>query len=301
MAKPIVSIIILSYNTADITINCLESIYQDKGLKETPFEVIIIDNASTDNSVEKIKKFQNSLKNDNLTLIVNKLNLGFTGGNNQAFKLSEGNYILFLNSDTIILHSAISQTLDWLCSHPEAGICTAQLLNPDKTIQMSGGFFPNLFNTLTWSLGLDDLPFVNRLIPPIHPHTPNFYTHDTFFLHDHRQDWVTGAFMMVRRELIEKTNGFDENYFMYGEELELTYRIKKLFPNLQTWYLVGPQIIHIGRASSPHQKFSFEKENQGMLAFFKKNHSSLLPIVKILIKINQILRSTIYLFFRKDV
>lgn len=296
MSHPLLSIITVNWNTRQMTVDCLRSILADKGLREIPFEIIVVDNNSQDDSVAALKKIPGPIK-----IIVNEANVGFGIANNQAFKISRGNYILFLNNDTIILHSAISQTLNWLCSHPEAGTASAQLLNPDKTIQMSGGFFPNLLNTFTWSVGLDDLPLVNSIIKPIHPHTPTFYTHDNFFKGDHRQDWVTGAFMMVRRELIEKTAGFDENYFMYGEELELSYRIKKLFPRLETWYLVGPQIIHIGRASSKNKKTPIEKEYLGLITFFRKHHPRQLFLINFFIILNRFLRSTIYLLFSKDV
>ena len=296
MNNPLISIIVVSYNTSELTQNCLRSILQDKGLKEIPYEIIVVDNNSQDDSVAQIKKINGPIK-----IIENKENSGFGKANNQGVKISKGNYILYLNSDTIILHSAISQTLTWLSSHPEAGVATAQLLNPDKTIQMSGGFFPNIANVFTWTFGLDDLPLVNKIIKPIHPHTPNFYNHDDFFKYDHQQDWVTGAFMLVRRELIEKINGFDENYFMYGEELEMSYRIKKHFPSLQTWYLVGPQIIHIGRASSKDKKMPIDKEYLGIITFFQKHKPNQVKIIKILISINRFLRQSIYRLFSKDV
>ncbi|MCX6726933.1 MAG: glycosyltransferase, partial [Candidatus Shapirobacteria bacterium] len=202
MNNPILSIIIPSYNTADLTVNCLKSIFLDKGLKNTPFEIIIVDNASTDNSISLIKSLHKTI-----ILIENKVNLGFSKANNQAIKIAKGNYLLFLNSDTIILHSAISQSLDWLSSHPESAGCTAQLLNKDDSIQASGGYFPNLLNTFTWCSGLDDLPLINRLIKPIHPHTPDFYTHDSYYLTDHPQDWLTGAYFLVRKNIIDAVSG----------------------------------------------------------------------------------------------
>lgn len=294
MNSPLLSIIILSYNTADITSNCLRSILTDKGLLETPYEIIVVDNASTDDSVSQISKFKN------VKLIKNKSNLGFAKANNQGIKIARGNYLLFLNSDTIILHSAISQALDWLSSNPSASACTAQLLNPDKSIQMSGGFFPNIGNVFTWSFGLDDLPLVNFLVPPLHPHTPNFYTHDSFFLHDHFQDWITGAFMLVRRQIVNTTHGFDNSYFLYGEELEWCYRIKSSYPNQEIWYLVGPQIIHLGGASSTDKSSIINHEMAGIQAFFKKHRPSWqYPIVSLLLKTNVILRSTIYRLFSK--
>jgi GT2 family glycosyltransferase len=299
MIKPVLSIIIVSYNTCKITIDCIKSILRDKGLtfdlesidssQKTPAEIIVIDNNSQDDSVKELKKLKH------IKLIENKENSGFGKANNQGLEIAQGNYILFLNSDTIILHSAISQSLDWLCSHPEASTCTAQLLNKDETIQASGGYFPNLLNTFTWCFGIDDLPFVNLLIKPIHPHTPSFYTHDKFYLYDHKQDWVTGAFMLVRRLCLDKVNGFDENYFMYGEELELSYRIKHENLGYQVWYLVGPQVIHLGGASAVSKADPIINEYLGILSFFKKHKSqSQYQIVKLLIKANSVLRSIIY-------
>lgn len=299
MINPVLSIIIVSYNTRDITQDCLNSIFQDKKLQfdltnisdddRIPTEIIVIDNNSTDGSPKALKNV-NQIK-----LIENKDNLGFGKANNQGLKIAKGNYILFLNSDTIILHSAISQSLNWLSSHPEASTCTAQLLNPDKTIQASGGFFPNVLNVLTWSFGLDDLPFVNKIIKPIHPHTPQFYTKDNFYQTDHIQDWVTGAFMLIRTSLLKKVSGFDESYFMYAEELELSYRLHQKFPNYSVQYLVGPQIIHLGGASATSKAHPIINEYLGIISFFKK-HKSLLEYktVKIFLKINAFLRSRFY-------
>ena len=297
MTNPVLSIIVLSYNTADITVNCLKSILTDKGLKETPYEIIVIDNASTDDSITKIK----NLKISNLQLITNTKNVGFSKGNNQGIKIAKGNYILLLNSDTAILHSAISQSLDWLSSHPEALACTAQLLNPDKSIQPTGGFFPNILNIFTWATGLDDLPFFGYLLKPFHPHTPSFYTHDSFYLHDQQLDWVTGAFLLTRHSTIDDVGGLDEDYFMYGEELEWCYRAKKTFPQSQIWYLVGPQVIHLGQASSSNSNLPYQREYQGIITFFTKHKPVLLPIIKLCILINRTLRASIYRFLPKNV
>ena len=296
--NPLLSIIILSYNTRQITLDCLKSIFADKNLDFNlshpsnenliPAEIIVIDNNSTDDSVKHLKKLKT------IKLITNSTNLGFAKANNQGIKIAKGNYLLFLNSDTIILHSAISQSLNWLSSHPESHVCTAQLLNKDKSIQASGGFFPTLSNVFTWSFGFDDLPFVNKFVPPLHPHPPQFYTHDKFFNSDHRQDWVTGAFMLLRSSHLRQVGGFDDNYFMYGEELELCYRLHLASPNSECWYLVGPQIIHLGGASAKSALDPIIREYTGIISFFKKHRPSWqLPLVKILLKVNACLRSII--------
>lgn len=285
MTNPLLSIIIINYNTGKITLDCLKSIKLDKGLKDLPYEIILVDNASTDDSLKLFASIDKSVK-----LIKNKTNIGFANANNQAAKIASGNYLLLLNSDTLILHSAISQALDWLSSHPEAWGCTAQLLNSDKTIQPSGGYFPNILNLFTWATRLDDLPLINFLIKPFHPHSPDFYTHEKFFLTDHSQDWITGAFMMIRKNIFDSVNGFDTSYFMYGEEMEMCRRISKKFPQLSCWYLVGPQIIHLGGASSKSKKQVLSREKQGIRSFFKKHYPRWqLPVVDTFLKINDLL------------
>ncbi len=288
--NPILSIIIVNWNTANLTVDCIKSIFTDKGLKQLAYEIILVDNASSDDSIEKISKLKGPI-----TIIKNKENVGFGRANNQGIKIAKGNYFLLLNTDTIILHSAISQSLDWLSSHPESYGCSAQLLNKDKSIQPSGGYFPNILNMACLLLHLDDLPFVNKIIPPFHPHSPNFYTHDNYYKKDHPQDWLTGAFMLLRREVVEKVNGFNPKFFMYGEEMEMCYRIHLQYPKMQLWYLVGPQIIHLGGASSKNKQIIFDREYLGFNEFFKMHKSNLdQKIIKLLISINRFLQLILY-------
>jgi len=302
--KPLLSIIIVSFNTCQITLNCLKSVLSDKGLEfdlnnldqdgKIPTEIIVIDNNSQDDSVKELK----SLKT--IKLITNSTNFGFGKANNQGIKIAQGNYILLLNSDTLVLHSAISQSLNWLSAHPEAHMCTAQLLNKDLSIQASGGYFPNLANTIAWSLGFDDLPFFNSIIKPFHPHPPQFYTREKFFTKDHQQDWVTGAFMLIRRSIVDKTKGFDESYFMYGEELEWAYRMHQALPQSQSWYLVGPQIIHLGGASAIKKSDPIIREYSGVLAFFERHRPQWqYSVVKKTLKINAFLRSLVIPIYKE--
>lgn len=294
MIEPLISIIIVSYNTKKLLESCLKSVLADKGLffdlatpqpSKNPAEIIVVDNNSQDDTLQMLKKFPQ------VKLIINQQNNGFGPANNQAMSIAKGNYFLLLNTDTLILHSAISQTLDWLSSHPESYACTAQLLNSDKTIQASGGFFPNLSNIFTWSFGLDDLPLVNSLVKPFHPHPPTFYTHDQFYLHDHSQDWITGAYILIRKSAFKQTGGFNPHFFMYGEEVEWFYRLHQKYPQSSVNYLVGPQIIHLGGGSSTSKNFPIVKEIHGVIAFFKlhsppwKYH-----LVRFLLKLNPSLR-----------
>jgi GT2 family glycosyltransferase len=279
--NPTLSVIILSYNTSKLTLDCLHSVFKDRGLEfakptnseKIPTEIILVDNASKDNSVQAIKKFKKGLTNPSaLKLIENKKNLGFAVANNQAIKKARGNFVLLLNSDTLILNSSISQSLNWLSAHPKVGVCTGQLLNKDRTIQPSGGYFPSLSNLFTWSLHLDDLPLVNLLIPPLHPHPPHFYLRSSFYKSTHPQDWVTGAFLLFRKSLIGKIGLLNEDFFMYAEELEWCYRAQKA--GWEIYYLVGPQIIHLGGQSSQTSQNSLWGEYQGLLKFFKLHRPS---------------------------
>jgi GT2 family glycosyltransferase len=307
--KPILSIIIVSYNVAKFIDDCLTSIIADKNLDfnnsqknfKIPTELIIIDNASTDDSVPTIKKIISKNKTLNTKFLILNTNSGFSQANNLGAKQAQGNYLLFLNPDTIVLHSSISQTLDWFTSHPEALGCTAQLLNADKTIQPSGGFFPNLLNLLTWSTNLDDLPIINTFIKPIHPHSPNFYTHPKFYLQNHSQDWLTGAFILLRKNSFNQAGGFDPKYFMYGEELELCFRLKKTLPHQQFWYLIGPQIIHLGGGSAANRLNPLINEYLGIIAFFKKHRPSWqLPLANLLIKFNCLCHYLLYLIKKPE-
>ncbi len=273
--KPLLSIIIISFNTSQLTLACLKSIAQDADLKNghIPYEIIVVDNASTDDSAAVLKK-------QAITLIQNKTNLGFGAANNQGLGIAKGEYVLFLNSDTLIENSSISQCLTWLSSHPECLAVSPKLLNPDRSLQATGGFFPNLVNTIMWKTHLDDLPFVDNFVKPIHPHTPSFYTRDKFYLSDQRLDWITGAFILTRTSVVKKIKGFDESFFMYAEEVEMQYRMHLAFPKFFIQYLCGPQIVHIGGASAKNKSHKYGQENLGIQKFFAIHKPNQLFLVK---------------------
>lgn len=275
--NPILSIIIVNFNTLKITANCIQSIRADKQLKngDFPYEIILVDNGSTDGSLAFFAK------DKKLKLISSPQNLGFAQGNNLGIQKAKGQYLLFLNSDTLIKNSAISQCLIWLSTHPEAGSCTGQLLNPDNSIQATGGYFPNLLNLISWRLHLDDLPFYNSFVKPLHPHPPSFYTKDNFYKSPKPLDWLTGAFILIRKNLIDHVTGFDSKYFMYAEELEMFYRLKQAFPKLTNWYLTDPKVIHFGGTSNSNPKAKYELEKKGLLYFFQKHHPKLAWLVNL--------------------
>lgn len=281
------SIIIVSFNTRDLLRNCLKSIYNLKP-EASNLEVIVVDNDSTDGSPAMVKKEFSQVK-----LIVNKKNLGFAAANNQGIKKAQGRYLLLLNPDTLILENALAKMVAFMDKNKKIGIATCQLLNEDKTVQASGGFFPDLPRAFAWMFFLDDLPFVSRLIKTYHPHEPSFYTKDPFYQKEHFQDWVTGAFFLIRKEVVEKIGLLDEKYFMYVEEVDYCFRAKK--NGFLVAYTPIAKIIHFGRKSLRRPGEAIIREYKGLKIFYKKHYSSYqLPLLVLFLKVGAALRFLIF-------
>lgn len=290
------SIIILSYNTEKLLTECLDSIY--KLTKGITFEVIVVDNASSDNSLEQIEKL--AKKYQTIDLIANNKNLGFAKANNLAIKRAKGRYLLLLNSDTLIKVNMLPEILYWMDGHPKVGIASCALKNADGSLQPTGGYFPTLFKIFSWMFFLDDLPLIDRLVKPYHPlHEESFfYQGKGLFKKVVERDWVTGAFFLVRREVVEKVGFLDENYFMYVEEVDFCFRAKKT--GWQVWFLPEWSIIHIGRASSSDNSFPIISEYQGLKVFYKKH----MPhwqynFLRLFLKIGSIFRILLFILLGK--
>lgn len=277
-----ISLIMISYNTKIVTLNALKSIY--KYTKGVNFEIIMVDHNSKDGSPEAIAKF--SKTKNNLTLLGVGNNLGFGGGNNLGAKKAKGEYLLFINNDVILKTNVLKNTVDWLRSHPNVGAYSLKLLNKDLSTQPTGGYFPDIFRLFAWQLFLDDLPLMDSIIKPVHPH-PAYYNRPRSL------DWVTGAFLATPRKLFEELKGFDENIWMYVEELELCYRIKML--GFKVAFQNAPGIIHLGGASSGGSRLGITQEIKNVIYFFKKHKPAWqLPLVKFLFITGSILRLFIF-------
>jgi len=281
------SIIIVSFNTREILTNCVESVI--KFTKNIKYEIIIVDNDSKDGSQEQIKYLQK--KYSQVSLIASKENLGFGKANNLGAKKAKGEYLLFLNSDTVIFDNAIKQSLENLKKQNKVGVYSCKLLNADKTIQASGGHFPNLGNVFAWQLFIDDLPIIGKFIPSFHPQLVSYDRNK-------QMDWVTGAFMIIPKNVFEEVEGFDENIFMYTEEMELCFRLRKR--GYKTMYQISPAIIHLGGASGG-SVFALTSEVKNMFYFWKKHKPNWqLPIIKILFFIGSLLRLLIFGIIKGD-
>jgi len=254
------SIIIPSYNTKNLLKECLASIFVETG--EVKFEVIVVDNHSQDGSGEMVKKEFPQVK-----LISLKKNVGFGKANNLGVKKAQGEWLLFLNSDTQIMNRAIDEIFREVSSdkfQATSLVVGCQLLNPDGTIQPSVGFFPNLGRVGATMFFLDDLPFFKRWLKPYQQDDIGFY---------HRQqevDWVTGAFLLVKKKDFEEISGFDERIFMYAEEVDLCYRLKQ--KGAKVLYLpMGKITHHKGASSLDGFEAAVIGEYKGLINFFKKH------------------------------
>ena len=282
-----ISVVIVSFNTKALLGACLKSLFAQAG--RLTMEVVVIDNASTDGSIEMMTK-----EFPQVTLIVNRENVGFAKANNQALRQVTGRYLLLLNSDTVVLDQAVLKMVNWMDAHPKTGIATCQLLNKDGSIQPSGGYFPTLDRVLAWMVFLDDLPFIGPKLTSFHPHPPQFLGAGSFYTKEHYQDWVTGAFLLMRRDVFSEVGLLDEAFFMYVEEMEYCYRAKKA--GFAVAYVPSAHIIHYGGASSGQaSKVSILGEYRGLAYFYQKHFSPLhQSLLWFLLKLGAFLRLVIF-------
>lgn len=286
-----ISVIIVNFNTQKLLKDCLQSIFEKtQGLE---FEVIVVDNASGDGSQEMVKK-----DFPQVILLENKKNLGFAAGNNLGLKKAKGEYLLLLNSDTELIENSLLKMVEVMEKNPKVGIASCQLVGKTGEIQPSGGFFPHLGRVFAWMFFLDDLPFLSWWIKPFHPHPPQFYTRDSWYQQPHFQDWVTGAFFLIRKQVQEEIGFLDEKFFMYVEEMEYCYRAKKA--GWQVFYTPVTKIIHLGGQSGT-AKGVLLGEYQGLQYFFGKHKPAWQKIfLRLFLKIGALLRLVLFGIIKKN-
>ena len=305
MSKISLSIIVLNYNTSKVTLDCLQSL---ESHLDSSFEVIVLDNGSNDDFYQTAKK--KYLNNKQFSIIRSNKNLGFGGGNNLAVEKSKGDYLLFLNSDTLIDSDAITYSLKYIFSHQDIVAVSCSLRNLDNTLQVNVGYFPTVSRVFLWQTFLDDLPLISSLIKSIHPHGSNFNFLNKFFkgfsLYSDKsskaettieRDWLTGAFLMVAKSDFQSAGCFDPSIFMYAEELELCFRLRKT--NKKLVVLGNQSIVHIGGVSSG-STLAIAGEVKGMLHFFKKHYPNSVGLVKIIFFIGSLLRLLIFGIIRNN-
>jgi GT2 family glycosyltransferase len=249
------SVIVVNWNTKDFLLQCLGSIYQFvKGLEK---EVIVVDNGSIDGSlVAARERFPETM------FIENQINLGFAEANNQALSLLKGKYILLLNPDTRMKEGNIESLLSFMDSHPEAGIVGAQLLNADGSKQNSIANFPSLATELL------NKSLLRWLFPKTFPGKERDYSEPI------EVDSVIGACMMVRREAVDQIGLLDEDYFLFLEETDWCYRMKKA--GWKIYHVPQAEVYHFqGKSAEKMKKRAKVEFFRSRYHFFKKNKGNL--------------------------
>lgn len=263
------SIIIVSYNTLEITRQCIDSILKSAAGSDLSLEIVIVDNDSQDGSVALFLEYNK--KHDSLfTLLLNDTNRGFGAANNQGIAKATGEFVLMLNSDTIVLDGALQSLLKHARKNPTQHFLGAALLNKDRTPQDSCG-------------PLYTLPVVFTHLLLMGDRWPLFRFTRTSPKKTVRVGWVSGACILCRKSDFERVGGFDEQIFMYMEEIDLLHRAHKL--GMNTYFYPDARIVHLGSASSGGQRtYPILQVYNGLLYYYKKhfNKTSLLLLKSML-------------------
>jgi GT2 family glycosyltransferase len=257
--SPLVSIIIVNYNTTVLTRQCIESVLKFTTL---PFEIILVDNASKDRSIEQFQQFFPQLR-----LILNKENIGFGSANNLGISKAEGKYFFLLNSDTLLTSDAVGRFFSYMeqQSNKEVACCGGNLIKADGSDQISYGNFPSLaeaFSALGF-LKFYQKYYLRRLSSGVINYSDEIRA----------VDYICGADMFIRRSAFSDVGGFDPEFFLYFEEVELAVRLQRL--NYQLVIIPDVKIIHhesasVARSSSGIQKTIYLAQSRRL--YFRKNH-----------------------------
>jgi len=255
------SIIIVNWNTKMLVLDCIASIYGT--VKRHSFEVIMVDNGSTDGSAEEV-----SHAHPGVRMIRNSSNCGYSCANNLAMKQMRGRYAVILNSDTYLKESSMDAMVDFMDHHPEAGICGPQLLNVDDTKQNSTGDSPVMLSEFM------SKRVIRVLFPKIYHRA--FKTRLAVIEEPAQVDVVMGACMMVRKKAIESVGILDEDYFLFYEEIDWCYRMRH--GGWKVYYFPQAKIYHLGGQSRKDINLPSRVESwRSRYLFYKKNmHLSVL-------------------------
>jgi len=276
--KKDLSVIILSYNTKDLTLQCVSQLQQALSKSSLQAEIIIVDNNSKDGSSDVLKKMSD---NSNIKIIHNAGNSGYGKANNQGLALSEGRYVLYLNSDVLISGESFFDTLiGEMDSHSLYGALTVRVqLSSGGIDPASHRGFPTVWRSFCYYAGLEKLtakiPLINRLFGGYHL---TYLSQST----KHQIDSPTGAFFLVRKDILDTLEGFDEDFFMYGEDIDLAFRIKRLGyaiiydPTYTVLHLKNQSGIKI-KDDITVQKKTRKYFYESMAIFYKKHYEKNYP------------------------
>ena len=250
------SIIIVSWNVRDLLRDCLRSVEAGRGA--LALELIVVDSASTDGSPQMVRA-----EFPWVECVACPENVGFARGNNIGLARARGRYLLLLNPDTVIHGDALTRLVNFLEAHPDVGLVGPQLRNSDGTVQSSRRRFPALATAFFESTWLEKYAPESLL--------RHYYALDLPDGAPADVDWVTGACMMTRREVVQAVGGLDEAYFMYSEELDWCRRIKAA--GWRVVYFPAAQVTHhVGKSSEQAVTQRHINFNRAKLRYFRKYH-----------------------------
>lgn len=248
-----VSVIIVNYNTAQLTLNAIQSVYDFT--IDLKFEIIVVDNNSKDDSIFLIEQ-----QFPQVIIIKNNKNLGFGKANNKGFEIAQGKYCFLLNTDTYLLSNAIKILFNFMehIDNVKVGVSGAMLFKKDKSPNVYAGTFPSFKMFVQgsfWKYFFLKSKLKCEMLKPL-PQLPSKTI---------EVDFVSGASFFVRKNIINKIGGFDSRFFMYGEDLELSYRIKKKL-NYSSAIVPEAKIVHLSQGSS-----DFDSESKSFKLQFIKS------------------------------
>ena len=252
-ALPVISILIVSFNTKDLLLECLNAVRRET--EGIPHEIIVIDNCSNDGSAELIET-----RFPGIILIKNTLNQGFAAANNRGFQIARGRYLVLLNTDAFLSPGTLNRAIEKMDADPQVGVAGARLVGRDGSWQPSARQYPSILNDFLHLSGLAAK-----------------YPSSTFFGRCDRTwappedpcetDWVPGAFSILRKSVLDKVGGFDERFFLYYEEVDLCLRIKAAGYKICYW----PDLVvtHLGGESSKNIKDQLLSSSGSQLALWR--------------------------------
>lgn len=281
---PLVSVIIVSYNTREYTVKSMQSALKSTGFKPSEVEVIMIDNNSPDDSVAYTKKNLPSVR-----VIANRENRGFGGGNNQGAGIAKGKYLLLLNPDAFLEPDSLRIMVDLMEKHEDIVSVGPQLRFVDGAMQQSAGYLPTPRRVMAWMWWLDKLPGIKKLFPdPYHVFDLEWYKKD------HHPEWLMGACVMFRKDEFLAAGGFDDKIFMYAEEVEL-YRRLQASLGKKVLFTTKTKVVHIGSVSTKKANaYRLKFELQGIEYIYRKHYPHLLWFIKFVIFTGVILRIIVF-------
>jgi len=249
------SIVIICWNDLKVIANCLKSIFDETN--HFDFEVIVSDNGSTDGSVEFIRE-----RFPEVQIVENNANLGFAKGNNAGIRVAQGEYILILNPDTVILNRALEKLVAFADRHPEAGAFGCRVLNPDGSFQIPARPIPTVSSQLVGALYLRWLGHFSRA-----------FESEIYVGWEGREErtigYQMGCCVMFRGELLKRLGGFDERFFYHFEETDLCCRVWQSGSSIL--FFPGAEITHLGGQSVGRFpiRFALETYRSGYRFFYK--------------------------------